>query len=174
MIFLLIFPSCVLVLAVLLLIWVAQWALYVTKSRPISKALVYSIIAFTLIAIATYIYPTRPFILRGRQVQSLGNMQIIRSLLSKYKDTHGQYPDQLAPAFEGQPYSVLLNGWGNSFVYETRAEGYLLIGLGSDGKQDHLDYWRLRKPDTPCVSVQGIWAAGQVASDIGWHQEAGK
>lgn len=160
--------------AVLLLVWVVFGVLFLVRRTKPPRNLIYLTVIAGTAAVAAYELSIRPAMLRARQVRSLADMQSIERWLEDYRKVNGHFPDNLGSALESSPYLYSRDGWGNPFFYESRGDGFILVSLGSDGKQDGSDYWQLRNANAPSTSVRGVWSADQVLSDNGWHREAGK
>ena len=168
------FPLSLAVLALLLLLWLVFGILKYRRGRPIPRPLVIATLVTVVIALASYIWPFRPFVLRGRQVRTLANMQVIRAYLDQHYESHGQYPNDLSAVIPQGKEPVLFDGWGTRYFFESRQSSYVLVGLGSDRRKDGSDYWFLRDSIPQSENVAGEWRTDQVASDIGWHRQAGK
>jgi Type II secretion system (T2SS), protein G len=171
---LLLFLASLAALAFLSLLWLAFGFLKYKRQRSIPRPLVTTTLIVVLVSVATYVYPFRPTMLRGRQIRTFANMQVIRAFLDDQFESHGQYPQDLDSVFQAKQRSVPQDGWESQYLYDSRGDSYILVGLGSDGKKDGSDYWRLRESVSQSESVAREWKADQVASDIGWHRQAGK
>ena len=168
------FPLSLAALALLLLLWLVFAILKYRRGRLIPRPLVKATLFTVVIALASYIWPFRPFVLRGRQVRTLANMQVIRAYLEDHYESYRQYPNDLNAAIPEGKESILLDGWDARYFYESRQSSYVLVGLGSDKKKDGSDYWLLRETISESENVAGEWRTDQVASDKGWHRQAGK
>ncbi len=169
-----VFPLSLAALVLLLLLWLVFGILKYRRGRSIPRPLVITTFITVLIALASYIWPFRPFVLRGRQVRTLANMQVIRAYLDEHFESHGQYPNDLSAAIPEGKGSIPLDGWDTRYIYESRQSSYVLVGLGSDREKDGSDYWFLRDTISESENVAGEWRTDQVASDNGWHRQAGK
>ena len=128
-----------------------------------------------ILAGTVYIFQLRPAMLRSRQVRSLADMNAIARYLDDYQNVHKAYPTTLHEALpEKYIPSLLKDGFGGHYLYESRPDGFILVSFGSGRKPDGLDYWNLRNSSELVIRVAGEFSADQVISDKGWHREAGK
>ena len=161
-------------IAVLPILWLVYGFLYFRKQHPIPLTLVIVTVVAAIPILITYFFNIQPSRLRAKQVSSFANMQTIRCRLDKYAETHGRYPPDLQTMNHEFSHTDLTDGWGTPYLYQSRNESYILVALGSDGKEDSIDYWIVRVSYEELVDVTGIWTADQVASDKGWHRTASK
>ncbi len=169
------FPVSVVILSVLGVCCLLSGILWLRVKRSVPGNLVTATGIMLVVTIATYVYPFRPTLLRSRQVRTLADMDIVRSVLAEYRAAHGEYPDDLETAFlEARRTPILTDAWGTRLVYESRGASYVLASLGADRRPDTPDFWEIRRNARGAVSVAGQWKADQVASDLGWHRRAGK
>ena len=169
------FPVSIVILGVLGIFWLVFGILWIMRKRPMPKRLAVSTAIVLFVSIVSYIYPFRPTLLRSRQVRTLADMQFLRRVISKYQVCHGEYPGNLEVAFvETKKPPVMVDAWGTRFIYESHGSSYILASLGSDGVPDVPDLWEMRAASHNAESVAGEWKADQIASDLGWHRQAGK
>ncbi len=57
--------------------------------------------------------------------------------------------------FEEFGRAELLDGWGYEYLYQSKGDSYILVGLGSDHEPDGIDNWALRESGKDLMSVSG-------------------
>jgi len=110
------------------------------------------------------------------QINNLETFKTYWSCLKAYHDRVGSYPDRLEEVRGSFHHSQVQFGtdwWGNPVKYESRGDGFILVGFGRDGIPDGLDPWRLRElkdPDRNACNTCGNSNTDQIMSDLGFHR----
>lgn len=128
----------------------------------------------SMLIVAAYVWPVRPFLFGMRQVRTIADGRTISICLEDFREKNGNFPSTLASAFPaGQTFRT--DGWGNRWVYITDGQGFLLLSLGKDGHPDRTDYVVPRSSGRAVFQrTCGRWNADQIISHQGIHQGCGK
>jgi len=123
-----------------------------------------------------WFFVIRPTLLRLRQVQEFGKLQVYAEALAKYREDHGHYPTALRDGLSSIEWLSPEDEWCTPLVYQSDGTSFVLASLGKGGQPEFADYSALRdqvprdaNPDE-CNDLQ----ADQVVTDRGWYRGCGK
>ena len=147
--------------------------------KALFRATVAIVLFLVAIAIGAWLLVAAPINQRGKQIEDLERLKVVRAAILEYQRDTGELPvsldrveTRIAAPLRSR-WAGIRDRWGREFVYASRNSSFVLVARGADGQLDTADPWLYRTSSDP-LRVCGELDRDQVVSDSGWHRYCGK